>query len=68
MPGNKEGGKKTAKTNYKRYGKDFYARIGAMGGSAKTNVPKGFAAMDPEKRKEAGRKGGQRSRRTKWDN
>lgn len=32
MAGNKEGGKKAAKTNLKRYGKDFYKRIGAMGG------------------------------------
>lgn len=32
MAGNKEGGAKARDTNRAVYGKDFYARIGAMGG------------------------------------
>lgn len=32
MPGTKAGGLKAAKTNKKRQGKDFYAKIGAIGG------------------------------------
>lgn len=32
MSGNKIGGLKTAKVNVKKYGKDFYKRIGAIGG------------------------------------
>lgn len=32
MSGTKEGAQKAGKTNKQRHGKDFYARIGAMGG------------------------------------
>jgi len=32
MPGTVEGGKQAGKTNKRKYGKDFYAKIGAMGG------------------------------------
>lgn len=32
MAGTSKGGKKTAKINRKKYGKDFYQRIGAKGG------------------------------------
>lgn len=65
MPGNVIGGKKAAATNKKRYGKDWYSRIGRIGGQmgAAEGVIKGFAAMDPEKRREAGRKGGSKSTR-----
>lgn len=42
MTGTPAGGKKTAKLNKKRYGKDFYARIGAKGGAASGNG--GFAS------------------------
>lgn len=45
-----EGGKKTAKTNKKKYGDDFYSKIGAKGGKRK--VPKGLALMSPEYVKE----------------
>ena len=45
MPGTKVGGKKACETNKKKYGKDFYERIGALGGKAETIKPKGFAAM-----------------------
>ena len=32
MAGTKDGGKAAASTNKNKYGADFYARIGAMGG------------------------------------
>lgn len=62
MAGTKEGGRKARKTNYERHGKDFYARIGAMGG--KLGHTGGFAA-NPELAKIAGRKGGKKSKRGK---
>ena len=49
--------------NKRLYGEDYYARIGALGGSAK--VPKGFALMPKSKVSEAGRKGGYISKRGK---
>lgn len=60
MAGTKQGGKLAAQTNKKRYGKEFYVRIGAMGG--KVSSGGGFAA-NPELAREAGRKGGQASRK-----
>lgn len=42
MAGNKAGGKKAARTTKERHGKDFYARIGAMGGA--NGVTGGFAS------------------------
>lgn len=57
-----QGGKKAAETNAQRQGRDFYKRIGAMGGKAK--VPKGFA-MNRELAAIAGAKGGKISKRTK---
>lgn len=33
MAGTKKGGKAAAKTNYSKYGPDFYRKIGAMGGA-----------------------------------
>ena len=63
MPGTKAGGLKTAKTNYERYGKDFYRNMGKKGGS-KTGVLKGFAA-NPALAKIAGSKGGKVSKRGK---
>ncbi len=62
MPGTKNGGIKAAETNKKRYGKSFYVRIGAMGGKKSTGG--GFAA-NPELAREAGRKGGLKSRKNK---
>ena len=62
MAGTKAGGRKARKTNYERHGKDFYARIGAMGG--KLGHTGGFAA-NPELAKIAGRKGGKKSKRGK---
>ncbi len=62
MAGNKEGGKRAATTNKAKYGADFYARIGAMGG--KKGTTGGFYA-NRDLAREAGHKGGVISRRGK---
>ena len=62
MAGTKNGGKAAASTNKTKYGADFYARIGAMGG--KKGTTGGFAA-NRELARTAGAKGGRISRRTK---
>ncbi len=62
MSGNAKGGKLAADTNRKKYGKDFYARIGAIGG--KKGTTGGFAA-NRELARLAGAKGGRISRRRK---
>ena len=61
MSGAKAGGKKTAETNKRLHGPDFYARIGAKGG--RNGHTGGFAA-DHERARIAGSKGGKKSRRT----
>ena len=63
MSGTKAGGIKTAKTIKLKHGKDFYKRIGRIGGSKK-GVLKGFA-LNPELARVAGAKGGRISRRGK---
>lgn len=65
MAGTKNGGLKAAATNKNRYGKEFYARIGAIGGK-KTGL-KGFA-LDKERARRAGQIGGRISRRGKSNN
>jgi len=60
MAGTKEGGKKAAATNRKKYGKEFYAQIGAKGG--RNGHTGGFAANKALARV-AGAKGGRISRR-----
>jgi uncharacterized protein len=62
MPGTVNGGRKAAKTNKNRHGKDFYARIGKIGGEK--GHTGGFAA-NRELARAAGRKGGLISRRSK---
>lgn len=62
MAGTKEGGKKAAKTNQEKFGKDFYKRIGAMGGKAGNTG--GFAA-NRELASIAGKIGGAISKRGK---
>ena len=62
MSGTIEGGQKAAKTNLKLHGKDFYRIIGSKGGQ--NGHTGGFASMDIEKVRAAGRKGGSVSRRT----
>ena len=42
MSGTADGGKKASLTNKKKYGRDFYARIGAKGG--RNGVTGGFAS------------------------
>lgn len=62
MAGTKAGGQKAAATNRKKYGREFYAEIGAKGG--RNGHTGGFAA-NPELAREAGRKGGLISKRGK---
>lgn len=66
MSGTKVGGAKAAETNKKRYGSDWYARIGKIGGQ---NGNTGGFAANPELAKIAGAKGGKISRRgpTRWN-
>lgn len=76
MAGTKAGGIKCANTNKERHGKDFYKRIGALGGKA--GHTGGFAS-NRELASIAGKKGGSISKRGKikyimlqqsddWDN
>jgi general stress protein YciG len=63
-----ERGQKIKASNIAKYGseeayKQHLREVAAKGGSAK--VQKGFSMMTAEQRKEAGRKGGTRSKRTK---
>lgn len=60
MAGTKAGGLKAAQTNLERHGSDFYARIGAKGGS---NGHTGGFASNPALARVAGRKGGRISTR-----
>lgn len=62
MAGTKSGGKAAASTNKAKYGADFYAKIGAMGG--KKGRTGGFYA-NRDLARIAGAKGGRISRRTK---
>lgn len=62
MSGTKEGGQKAKLTNLAKYGDDWYARIGRKGGSV--GGLKGFA-INTNLAKEAGRKGGLKSKRGK---
>ena len=62
MAGTKTGGKLAATTNKTKYGADFYAKIGAIGG--KKGRTGGFYA-NRELARTAGSKGGRISRRTK---
>jgi len=62
MAGNVSGGQKAARTNMRKHGKDFYRRIGAMGG--RNGHTGGFYA-DRELASTAGKKGGTISRRGK---
>ena len=60
MAGTKAGGQKAAATNKAKYGPDFYARIGQMGG--KLGRTGGFY-VNRDLAREAGRIGGRISRR-----
>jgi hypothetical protein len=65
MAGTEKGGKEAAKTNKKKYGPDFYARIGAKGGQR--GHTGGFAAgrEGRERARKFGAIGGRLSRRGK---
>lgn len=60
MAGTKLGGKRAAETNKRKYGRDFYVRIGAIGG--RLGRTGGFFA-NRELARIAGAKGGKISRR-----
>ena len=60
MAGTVDGGRKARETNYKKYGKDFYKKVGALGG--KMGRTGGFAA-NLELAKTAGAIGGRKSTR-----
>lgn len=62
MAGTKTGGRAAAKTNKTKYGPDFYARIGAVGG--KKGHTGGFF-KNRELARVAGARGGRVSRRGK---
>lgn len=59
MAGTKAGGLKVRETNKRKYGADYYQKIGAMGG--KKSRGGGFA--DRELARRAGAIGGKRSKR-----
>lgn len=63
MAGTKEGALKAAATIKEKHGEDFFKKVGAIGGTAKS-PNKGFGA-DRERAKLAGIKGGKISRRGK---
>lgn len=62
MAGTRAGGIKASLKNKQLHGEDFYQRIGRKGGK---NGHTGGFASNPELAKEAGRKGGKKSRRGK---
>lgn len=63
MVGSRDGGLK-AKAKLLAKDKDFYRKIGRLGGMAETSEPKGFACH-PELARIAGAKGGHISKRGK---
>lgn len=74
MAGTREGGLKTANTNIEKYGKDFYHKLGRIGGAS--GHTGGFADPNPgkdgmtgqERAKYYGRIGGLLSKRGKSKN
>jgi general stress protein YciG len=62
MAGTVKGGQKAAQTNKQRYGANFYEVIGRSGGTISRG---GGFAKNRELAVEAGRRGGQASRRRK---
>ena len=62
MAGTRDGGRKASVTNKKKYGDDFYKRIGHQGGSKSHPETRAFAT-NPELAKAAGAKGGKNSKR-----
>lgn len=70
MAGTKDGGRKAAELNKKKYGEDFYIKIGSLGG--KLGKTGGFASQKVgadgltgvQRASVVGTKGGKKSRRT----
>lgn len=62
MAGTRDGGRKASITNKKKYGDDYYRRIGHQGGSKSHPETRAFAT-NPELAKAAGAKGGKSSKR-----
>lgn len=60
MAGSKLGGLHAAETNKEKYGPDFYAKIGKLGGQAGRGYAFGHGKVDPAR---AGQVGGKKSRR-----
>lgn len=55
-----------AETRKEKYGKDFHARIGALGGKKSSDKPKGMAYMkihDPKRFAAISARGGKKSKR-----
>jgi uncharacterized protein len=66
MSGTKAGGLKASITNKAKYGKDFYSKIGQVGGQLGTTGGFHYSKVNGlNTHIEAGRKGGKISRRTK---
>ncbi len=65
MAGTEAGGKAAAATNRKKYGDDFYAKIGAKGGRNGRTGGFGAGEAGRELARLAGAKGGRLSRRGK---
>jgi len=65
MAGTKEGGRRAAETNKRKYGSNFYSNIGKKGG--KIGRTGGFGAGEEGRQRASywGRVGGSVSRRTK---
>jgi general stress protein YciG len=67
MAGTKAGAQKARETNIAKYGKDFYAKIGAKSwDNPDRSHATGFALLSREKAAELGRKGGQQNKGKKY--
>ena len=64
MSGSRAGGLRAAETNSKKYGQDFYKKIGAKGGLVSHPDTRHFY-IDREMARIAGARGGRVSKRTK---
>lgn len=63
MPGTFEGGQAAARTNIAKYGRDFYKRIGAIGGAASSSGGFGQGEAGRKRASLYGRLGGYISRK-----
>lgn len=63
MSGTKAGGVKTAQTNKKLHGKDYYVRLGVLGGKAGKGHAFAHGKVKPEL---AGSLGGRKAMQKRW--